>query len=401
MNTSNSDYCYKHPQQEAVTNCASCGEPICEYCRKDVNLEDYCPSCVSKKLVKKISLITTVVLLIGVVIGFGGTILKKQYSEPVTFDYGQYADTVKFLKLSLEGQPDSKYTVLELAEFMVRAGDDDGTLSLCSDFQKKYGPYPKLYWVTMDIYKRQAKWDSAAIEATKLIEDAPYDKDFRWWRGEIYEYANQWEKAIEDYTQSLSLQPALSSIPYNLSRALEEAGRGDEAALPLLQLASTRAQYRNSHKLLNRVKNLYRTYNCEKYDPKGEAQILRDSIGNFSTTVTLNDTISGQFLIDLNATHLMMSTSFAERMQLDTNTLKKMIVTTDVTNHDGFVGQISKVQIDNSEASDVAIAVLPSREFSSETYDGIVGLSYLSRFRVEPDYSKGTLHLSSEGNLYF
>lgn len=401
MKTSEKEYCYKHPRQEATTTCAACGEPICDYCRKDVELDDYCSSCVTKRMIKKISTITIVLLLVVTTIFLGGKFLKKQYVEPVTFDYGEYADTIKYLKYAFEGQPGSKYIVLELAEFMTLAGDYEGAIGICNTYQKNYGPYPRLNRVTLDLYKRLAKWDSAAIEATALIEDAPYDKDFRWWRGEVYEYANQLDKAIEDYTQSISLQPALNSIPYKLSKALEKTGRGAEAALPLLQLACTREEYRNSCQLSNRVQELYRTYDCKRYNPRGEAVIERDSCGQFSTIVTINDSVSGRFLLDQNATHIMFGIAFAEKLQLDTTSLRKMIVTTDITNHDGFVGAVKKVQVDKSEANDVAIAILPPREFNSEIYDGILGLSYLSRFRIEQDYTSDKIHLNPEGYIYF
>lgn len=401
MSTSKKDYCYKHPRQEATTTCAACGESICDYCRKDVNLEDYCQACNSKRFIKKGVIATVVVLLLTGGVLLAGKALIKQNEKPVAFNYGRYADTIKYLQQTLEGQPDSKFTVQKLAEFMYQAGDYDGTISLCKTFQREHGPFPELNRITLDLYKRQAKWDSAAIEATVLIEDAPYDKDFRWWRGEIYEYANQWDKAVEDYTQSLSIQPALTSIPYRLSFALEQAGRGEEAALPLLQFAFTRPSYRNDYKLKNRLRALYDTYDCAKYNPRGEAIIERDSIGYFSTVVTINDTVSGRFLIDENATHLMLGVTFAEKLELDTAALKKMIVTTDITNHDGFVGAVQKVSVDKSEANNVAIAILPEREFSTPDYDGILGLSYLSRFNVRTDYDTDQIHLNPEGLVYF
>ncbi|MCL5045443.1 MAG: hypothetical protein M1598_01300 [Actinobacteria bacterium] len=42
--------CVHHPENEAVTLCQACNEPICAACRVEVNGREYCSACLDRKL---------------------------------------------------------------------------------------------------------------------------------------------------------------------------------------------------------------------------------------------------------------------------------------------------------------------------------------------------------------
>lgn len=400
MSNTEEKYCYIHPRHQATTKCKMCHEPLCELCNQSIGFDDYCPKCVAKQRMGKMIKIILLILFIGGAIG-GGIYIKAKYKKPEPYNYGPYEERIVHLKHTLEGKPDNKHTILKLAELMVEAGDYQGAIDECKKFQTEQGMYYRLNWITMNGYKKLGNYDSAIVEVSELIENAPYDKDYRWWRGEIYEMNNQWDKAIADYKQSLALQPFLTSTPYSLSKALEQTGKGDAAVLPLLQLAHVRPEYRSSRRLISRVESLKMRYNCKKYQQKGETTVALDTNGFYSVSVTINDTVSGRFLFDRYASHVVLKESFANKLGLSADTLQPMIISTDRTNLDAFVGEVANIKVDSTETSFVEVALVKPKEFNNPHYEGIVGLSYLSRFLLEEDYINSTLHLSSKDNINY
>lgn len=343
------------------------------------------------------AILPKLIILVVVIISIGVVFFIKENNPPKEkFDYGPYEDRITELRYTLEGQPGSKHDAIKYGELLNEAGDYHGAIAFCKKFQKEQNNYIRLNWITLHAYKQLGMYDSAVVEVTELIEDAPYDKDFRWWRGELYGKLGQWDNAVWDYKQCMALQPTLRRIPFELSEALEQANRGDEAILPMYQLAQTRPEYRASRRLRGRVESLRMRYNCDRYTYSGSTAISKDTNGYHSVEVILNDSVSGRFLFDQNASHLILKEVVAKKLGLSLKNLKPMIISTDYTNLDAYIGSLDKVQMDSTTAEIIEVAVVKEKEFNNNTYDGIVGLSYLSRFNISGNSFSDTILITSE-----
>lgn len=225
--------CYRHPGVPGTNTCGVCLKPVCDTCLGWVRLEPACPECARKKRRRASAMTAAIVVAAGFLLCAGIGLAVFLY-EPA-FQYGEHAPKVLSLTQRLEVEPCDRTAILELAETMVRAGDYRGALSYTEGWLEACGDWSRLRWVRYSAFKYRGDREAAIREATRLIEEDPDDKDFRWWRGIVYEDAKEYEKAAADYEKALEIQPALSNIPFNLSSVYERMGKSCDAIRPIEQ----------------------------------------------------------------------------------------------------------------------------------------------------------------------
>jgi clan AA aspartic protease (TIGR02281 family) len=101
--------------------------------------------------------------------------------------------------------------------------------------------------------------------------------------------------------------------------------------------------------------------------------------------VTLNG-VRGTFILDTGATFVTLNAAFAQKakVQIDPDSTVKMITANGVT--DGKRGRAATIQVRSLQAKDVEVVVQSSAAASyGEGIDGLLGMSFLSRFKVSFD----------------
>jgi aspartyl protease family protein len=145
------------------------------------------------------------------------------------YDYGQFGPAVARLSAQLAAAPCDGSRVIDLAETLARAGDQRGIVRSGDAFFTQCGDLPRLRWATYAAHARLGEDTAAIADATQLIESAPDDKDYRWWRGVIYERDGRLDDAVRDYRDALRIEPRLRLVPLNLADVYERQGRLDDA----------------------------------------------------------------------------------------------------------------------------------------------------------------------------
>lgn len=223
--------CHAHPGVASVATCASCLKPLCATCLVFDAYRASCRDCALKSRTarrRRTWLFAGGGFVAAICGGVGLLVFAWTYEPP--FDHGSYAPEVARLRSQLRSEPCDRAVVVSLADVLLQAGDVRGTLDTSEGFLAKCGDHPRLRWLTYAAHKRLGQWEQAIVEATKLIEHDPQDKDFRWWRGICYESLGRWEDAAADYEKAIELQPRLKSIPFNLADVYERMGRKCDAA---------------------------------------------------------------------------------------------------------------------------------------------------------------------------
>lgn len=392
FNDSNTLYCYNHPQKEAETTCRSCLQPICSVCTVDVDFTDYCPQCVKKKALIKRVLIASLILVIATALTFT---IKHYTSREKPFNYGRYTFKVKELQQCLEREPGDRRKIIELGEILVEAGNYREAIRVCKEFEKSNGKHLRLNWITYGAYQALSEFDNAVVEVTELIDDAPYDSDYRWWRGQLYEEMKDYDKAIIDYQQTIALKPAVGNIPFNLSTVLEKAGRGCEAAHPIEQFLYYYPEYRTNSEIKLRLEHLYQNYDCGVPYAEGKTKIrFSSNATSIKVKVTLNGSYKGNFIFDTGATHVVINDKVAKKLGINLSNTAPMLVQTAGGIVKSKATVVDKVSLSGATANKVNIAIIDSKELG-ENIDGLLGLSFISRFNITIDYKKGIIDLTS------
>ncbi len=382
--------CQQHPESLAINQCMDCFAPLCQPCTLFDGFQAVCRSCLEKRKKEKTQGRILRALVAAVVIGgVGGGIWWMQNVYVPPFDYGEWTAGVTKWTRVLEKEPCDRNAVLELTEVMLKAGDNRGVVDRANQFLAACGDYPRLRWMTYEGHKRLSEWDQAAAEATKLIESDPYDKDFRWWRGFVYEQKGDLDKAAEDYRQSIILEPRLNSIPINLADVEERRGKPCDAIFPLEQLLFYYPDARSADKLRSRVSDLSKKGNCGADSGTAKIQFTPGS-GIITARVQINGSTTGTFIVDTGASYVAMTEKFASSLNL-TSPSSTVLVHTANGNSTAQLTSLDSVQVQELRANRVQAVILPDL---GPGVDGLLGLSFLGRFKMVT--TDGMLELSAQ-----
>lgn len=401
--------CYIHEPVEASDTCVVCKRPVCSVCAIITDLHTVCPHCVGRvrrtKTIKTVAVIGAVIAGLGIVAyilrGPIGKALEPTAEKVSFFDYGEYSPAINRLNEQLHAEPCDRVKVLQLVKTYFRAGDYRSVVRKSDAFIKRCGKYNRLLWTTYEAHKRLSEWKEAIADASKLIADRPYDKDFRWWRGIVHEQLGQNAKAAQDYRQSIGLQPRLRSIPFNLANIYEKMDRPCAAIFPLEQVLHHHPDLSNSEQVRARIDRLYRHPRCARLKGGvGRAVIARrgsDGSRIFIGEVSINGGKPGRFIIDTGASYLSLSRRFAERNKIASSAGEPILLRTTsgvskvrlLTLDSVVVGELTARQVD-------AVVVTEGLDKDGDTeIDGLLGLSFLSRFNVQVDSDAGQIVIVS------
>jgi len=394
--------CKNHPSVEFEDRCSECMEPICSGCLVQFKMQPLCPSCAkTKRRNQKIVRAVGILVALSVVGGLGYLAvdsyldyLEKEAQAP-SFDYGRFSDEIETLQSQLEQESCDRSKIVNLVKAYYKAGDYRSAIDRSNAFIDECGKHSRLLWTVYESHKKLSEWEQAADVATRLIEEDRYDKDFWWWRGYVYEQMEQWQKAAHDYRQSLSLVPRLRSIPFNLADVYEKMEEPCRAILPLERFLHYHPEVENRRQVRTRIDKLYEK--CGDYGSDGSGTVdLTEAHGTLRTLASVEGSDPGQFVVDTGATYVAVSPEFAQKVGLDTANAASIMLATANGVKDGKLVTVDSVSVRGVEAQRVEVVVVDDLP---PNVDGLLGMSFLSRFKVDIDHRDGqmTLEPRTEG----
>jgi aspartyl protease family protein len=361
---------------------------------------EFCPSCARtwrrKQTLKRAGLAVAMLLVVGV--GGGGVLWLGTRPKPppppppAPPKYGSYTGSVEHLQALLAKEPCDRKTVLSLAQLLLKADVPREVIGLTDGFVTKCGAYERLLWEQYSAQKRLSEFGPAAETAGKLMEANPSDLDYPWWRGEMEEAQGKLEEAIVDYRLSLSLLPSANSIHFMLVDALIKAGRPCEALEPLELYLFFHPERRETTAVQTRMAKL-EAEKCQSEVGEGAAVFRAPpKARSLRAYVKFNGKVAGDFIIDTGASSVVLSKSFAEKLAL-TAPSRPIRVRTAAGIKTAQLTTVALVETQGARAKNVEAVVVD--DFGE---DGLLGLSFLSRFAVTFDSKAQTLTLKPRKN---
>jgi tetratricopeptide (TPR) repeat protein len=364
--------CPAHPDAIARERCESCGKPVCELCLVSVGPPFNCPACRDKARGKRFW-----VWVIGLNVG-GALFAAFMYLLVFhgSFDYGDYQRDVEVMELKLEREPCNKTLAYRYAELIQKAGNAERVVEFVEEFHQECEPYDRLLWFSFSAHKELNQPEEAIRVVSRLIEKYPFDKDFRWWRGQVHERQGRFGQALADYRQALTLRPRLTRVPFNLRRAAIQAGRKCEAVFPMEQLVFHHPGYREE--VVDGLVKLYESEECGPLAGVGSALIL-DVYNQEGLEVGINGgDPGGRFSFSTDSSYVLLSKEYAQKLNLPASGPELLRI-------DGSRGNfliIDKLEVEEASARRVEAMIM--EEALPDGMDGILGLSFLLRFAVTP-----------------
>jgi aspartyl protease family protein len=296
------------------------------------------------------------------------------------------------MEAQLAKEPCDRRQMLAFDEALMRDGKQRAVIDRTEAFWKKCGPMPRLRWITYEAHKGLSEWDKALADASMLIADNPQDKDFWWWRGIVYEETGQLEKAAADYQQSITIEPRITGIPFNLAGVYEKLGRPCDAIFPIEQFLRYHPDVVDKERVDERLARLYTAPACASMAGQGRA-VIRFRPGDPMITATVKmGRASGRFIVDTGASLTVISSDLAAKLELAPS--KKITLRTASGPADARLATVDSMEVQGVRARRIPVAVLDSLPSGA---DGLLGLSFLARFSLQMETQAGRLTIAARG----
>jgi len=383
--------CEYHPSQKAESSCPVCLKQICELCQSADEFKIVCVSCIKKQRVqKKIKWIFF--LLILTLIAGGSYHLISTYDKP--FNYKNFTNDVWNFSEHMEKEPCDRTAIIKFLDILVKAGDNRRATDETRKFTNNCGEYPRSLWISFTAFKRLSQFDSAVTIATRIIEYDKYDVDYWWWRGEAYQQWGKYAEAIADYRQSINLNPRLNGMQIALADLLEKAGKPCEAIFPLEELVFHNPELRQHNEITKRFSSLY-DGRCSEFTGTGKAIIKFNPGSSIYTNAKIDNKSIRNLLFDTGASYVVINQTSADKLGLANQNAKKIFVQTAGGIRSAKLTSAKEFKVKGLTAKYIEIAIMKDSDLGPNI-NGLLGLSFLSRFNFSVDYNKGRVTISQK-----
>jgi tetratricopeptide (TPR) repeat protein len=241
---------------------------------------------------------------------------------------------------------------------------------------------------------------SGALEvASELVAAAPENGNYRYWRAIAYHKLGNFTEAIPDYINSIQLVPETKTVRgnvfYGLSRTYEALKRPCDAITPLEMYISLDPVKRRTSQLNKLIADYAASGSCDARYATGTARLTFVGQPDVRLLPVLINGVEGNFILDTGATFVATHPKFAARARISIQPEQQIIVKIVGGQIWSEIGYAETIKIGNAEAAGVLVAVTPGENPFGNRIDGLLGMSFLSRFNVT--LSTNSLELKAIG----
>lgn len=244
--------------------------------------------------------------------------------------------------------------------------------------------------IAANIFMTIADYERAAEAATALTVLEPLNDNGYFLRAVAYDRSGQARKAVDDYTTAIELftrKELIADVSFvGLARNYEKLGQPCDAAAAIESWVALNPSRHESAKTRSIIAAYERKGNCASATAGKEEVFARPRRGEVVTLpVTING-VQGRFILDTGASFVSLKSSFAAKAKVEIDQESKIQLYTANGVSEGRRGRAAAIQVRSLRASDVPIIV---QSDAKGTYgpgvDGLLGMSFLSRFQVALD----------------
>jgi clan AA aspartic protease (TIGR02281 family) len=231
---------------------------------------------------------------------------------------------------------------------------------------------------------------SRSIElADRLIEMDSNDDNGYFLRALAYDRSNQCEKAIADYSTAIVLfgdKDKISSVGYqSMSSCYERLGQYCDAMAPIEAWVAIDPDAHDNDQTRTILRRLSKEGQCSQTTTGKKEETIRRKGSNTITVEASINGVKGKFVIDTGATFVTVKKAFAERAGLKIAGERIKLNTANGT-VDGLLTQAKSVKVRSLESQKVQLVIqLDDADDYGGGTDGLIGMSFLSRFDVHMD----------------
>ncbi len=201
-------------------------------------------------------------------------------------------------------------------------------------------------------------------------------------RGFAYAKKNDLDHAIPDYNEAIRLNPRLARPYRNRCNAYYAMKNYDAAITDCTEAARLDPKDEFARTTLG----LATTAKSELEAVGGSEEVFRLQANKVLKLSVVVNGVQGTFIMDTGATFVSMKRAFADKAKVQIDQASGVKIHTANGDVEGKRGRAATVQLRSLQAKDVVVMVQSgSQSPYGDGVDGLLGLSFLSRFKVSID----------------
>jgi clan AA aspartic protease (TIGR02281 family) len=243
----------------------------------------------------------------------------------------------------------------------------------------------------VNIFVKLSDYPEAERISTQLIALEPYHDNGYFLRAVARQRSGDYKKAIDDFSTAIELfgnKTKISSISYyNIARSYEKLGQHCLAITPIETWIALDPLTNDNSQARAMIAD---------YQNKGDCRALASApktekipVARRGQTIVVQaevNGVAGRFLLDTGATFVTLKASYAARAKVDIDRDSEIRLNTANGIALAHRGLAKTVKLRSLQAQSVAIVVQEDRKGTyGEGIDGLLGMSFLSRFQLVLD----------------
>ena len=255
-------------------------------------------------------------------------------------------------------------------------------------FSDSCGGHASSLRTAVNILIKLSDYAAAGTLASKLIELEPFNDNGYFLRAVANDRGAKPKKAIDDYVTAIELfgdKSRIASVSYyGLARSYEKLGQFCDAALSIDAWVALNPGQHDTSQTRAMISSYATKGACSGSMTKAGHEVFPITRHNNIITlpVVINGT-RGTFVLDTGATYVALKSGFAQKAKVEIDQESSIRLTTANGLTEGKRGRAKIIQLRSLQAHDVPIIIqADNRGMYGDSVDGLLGMSFLSRFDV-------------------
>jgi len=278
--------------------------------------------------------------------------------------------------------------ILNLAKALEAAGYRREAAVAEVNFSSQCGGYAPALRRAVNILLKLSDFTTAENVASNLIKLEPYGDNGYFLRALARDGNRSFKSAIDDYITAIELfgnKDRISSVSYyNMARDYEKLGQFCDAMLAIARWVALDPSRHDTSQTRAIIADYAAKGGCAAATSGGSETIpLARRGGVLTVPVTVNHT-SATMVLDTGASFVVLKESFARKAGIEIDESRSIHVLTANGVAAGKLGRAATIELRSLKAGSVPV-VVEADSVAAFPSDGLLGLSFLSRFDVTID----------------
>lgn len=280
--------------------------------------------------------------------------------------------------------------IKHLADALDEAGYRREAVVAQVNFSSQCGGYAPALRGAVNTLLKLSDYTTAETIASDLIRLDPFNDNGYFLRALARDGNKSLKTAIDDYVSAIELfgnKDRISSVGYyRMARDYEQLGQFCDAMLPIQQWIALDPSRHETSQTQAMLSSYAAKGGCAAATSGGTETFPLPRAGAVVKVPVVVNNVPGTFVLDTGASFVALSNSFAKKakVEIEEGSTVRLYTANGIT--DGKRGRAETVQLRSLKAKSVVVVVQAD---SAATYgvgvDGLLGLSFLSRFNMTID----------------